>query len=210
MTQTIDLRHRELFDMLPRFYDESPEVDGKLYADAVEVERIRGNARDLLTQLSATTATWGLSDWERVLELPPRPNSPTEQRRARILTKLRGTAPATISNMLAIVNAHTKGNDSRINELPLPGVVEFVLNANNAFDYTSLSKDISIYMPAHLEYRFATETNNRLNIGLCPQSGILLSVYPYRPEQIPRHTKITHASITHNAQVVSIYPKGDE
>ncbi|ASN68108.1 hypothetical protein 8F11_73 [uncultured Caudovirales phage] len=210
MTQQVDLRHTELMQMLPRFYDDAPEADGILYADAIEIERTREKARDLLRQLTVTTATWGLSDWERVLELPPSPNSPNELRRARILAKLRGTAPATIANMLAIVNVHTTQNDSQIKELPEPGVVEFIINANNPYDYTELIKDIALYIPAHLAYRVVTLTRKRLSFAVCPQSGIEITVYPYRPTLETQTTKIIHGGITQNAQYVTVYPKGDE
>ena len=210
MTLQVDLRHYELMQMLPRFYDDAPEADGIFYADAIEIEQIRDKARDLLTQLSVTTATWGLSDWERVLELPPRPNSPVETRRAHILAKLRGTAPATIANMLSIVNAHTTQNDSQINELPEPGVVEFIINANNLFDYSEMIKDIALYIPAHLAYKIATVSRNRLNCAVCPQSGIEITVFPYRPSLKAQTSQITHGGIMQHAQSVTIYPKGDE
>lgn len=151
MTQ-IDSLHRELIQMLPRFYDDAPEVDGLLYADAVEIERVRAEARDLLTQLTATTATWGLSDWERVLELPPRPNSPTEIRRARILSKLRGTAPATVSNMLSIINTHIPEKNANLVELPEPGIINVEFPMQHGVALKELNADISTYKPAHLEF----------------------------------------------------------
>lgn len=208
MTQ-IDSLHRELIQMLPRFYDDAPEVDGLLYADAVEIERVRTEARDLLTQLTATTATWGLSDWERVLELPPRPNSPTDIRRARILSKLRGTAPATVANMLAIINAHTSSTNSRIIELPEPGTVLFEINANSSFDLDGLMKDVAIYIPAHLAYKIATASHANIYVGTQMTTGVSIAVYPYQTELIPQQTQISNGGTMINAQITTIYPKGD-
>lgn len=210
MTQAVDLRHRELTQMLPRFYDDAPEVDGLLYADAVEIERIRGEARDLLAQLSVATATWGLSDWERVLELSPRPNSPTELRRSRILAKLRGAQPATIANMLAIINAHTASKDARIIELPEPGTILFEVNASAPFDLPGLSADIATYIPAHLAYRIATASHANTYMATLMQSGISVTVYPYRPEPITQQAQVSHGGSTINAQTTTIYPKGDD
>lgn len=206
----IEKRHRELMQMLPRFYDDAPEADAVMYADATEIERVRTDARDLLKQFTAVTATWGLSDWERVLELPPRPNSSDELRRARILAKLRGTQPATVANMLAIVNAHTLYNDAEIRELPEPGVVEFVINANHYVDMDDLRADIQTYIPAHLAYRIAMALRTSLYYGSLSQCGASITVLPYRPTNIDRQTSVAHGGITHMAHTVEIYPKGDE
>lgn len=152
MTQAVDLRHREMLDMIPRFYDDAPEADGILHADAIEIERVRKDARDLLAQLSATTASWGLSDWERVLDLPPRPNSSADLRRARILAKLRGTAPATLANMLAIINAHVPQQDANIVELLEPGTFIVDIPLQSDISLTGLVADLNVFKPAHLAY----------------------------------------------------------
>lgn len=159
-----DSLHRELMQMLPRFYDDSPEVDGLLYADAVEIERVRAEARDLLTQLSATTATWGLSDWERVLELPPRPNSPAEIRRSRILAKLRGAAPATIANMLSIINTHIPKKNAKLVELPEPGVINVEFPLQNGVALKELNTDINTYKPAHLAFNVQGVINDTITM----------------------------------------------
>lgn len=237
MTQ-IDDKHRELVEMIPRFYDDAPEADGILYADAVEVERARTDARELLAQLSATTATWGLSDWERVLELPPRPNSPPEIRRSRILTKLRGTAPATLANMLAIVNAHSSGKNTKLVELPSDGTIRIDIDASKAFDLRGLYDDVSTYIPAHLAYQVSTATIDYAHMSTLMQCGASVTVYPYRPKPVDQRLRrsqggttvnaqtttiypplpkpythrirMSHAGYTHNAQATAIYPKGDD
>ena len=209
MTQ-ISKRYRDMSYMLPRFYSEAPEVEGVLYPEAIEIESVRHKARELLAQISATTATWGLSDWERVLDLPPRPNSSDELRRARILAKLRGTAPATLANMLTVVNAHTASKDARIIELPEPGTVLFEINANAPFDLRGLAEDIATYIPAHLAYRIATATHANAYMATLMQSGISVTVYPYRPEPITQQAQVSHGGSMINAQTTTIYPKGDD
>ena len=156
---TTDVRHREMTLMLPRFYDDAPEAAAIMRASAEEVEDTRFKARELLAQFSAITATWGLSDWERVLELPPRPNSSAEARRMRILAKLRGTQPATIANMLAIINAHVPDKTASIVELPEPGVFDVVIPMQDLLTFSDLRSDVYTYKPAHLKvlYRLIDE-----------------------------------------------------
>lgn len=148
--RNIDVRHREMMLDLIRFYDDAPEADGIIYASAIEIEDVRFKARELLSQFTAVTATWGLSDWERVLELPPRPNSSAELRRSRILAKLRGTQPATLANMLAIINAHVPNSDAKLVELPEPGTITVELPLQNGIDFGAMYSDIYTYKPAHL------------------------------------------------------------
>lgn len=146
---------RDLIQMLPRFYDDAPEVDGIMNANSMEIERIRTQARDLLSQITVETATWGLSDWERVLELSPRPNEKTELRRARILAKMRGTTPATVANMLAIINAHVPNRNATIDELPEPGVIDVMIPVQNDIELDELNADLNIYKPAHLAFQIS-------------------------------------------------------
>lgn len=148
----VALRQREMLYMLPRFYDDAPEADAIMQANAEEIESVRQRARDLLAQLTVETSTWGLSDWERVLELPPRPHSPAELRRARILAKLRGTAPATIANMLEIINVHIPEKDAKLTELPSPGVIRVEFPLQDGLALTTLNADINTYKPAHLQF----------------------------------------------------------
>lgn len=155
MTQyerSIDSRHRSMMLDLIRFYDDAQEADGIIYASAAEIEDVRFKTRELLAQFSAVTATWGLSDWERVLDLPPRPNSSDDVRRARILAKLRGTAPATLANMLAIVNAHVPNKDAQIIELPEPGTLIVDIPLQSDITLKGLTEDLNTYKPAHLAF----------------------------------------------------------
>lgn len=207
---TADVRHREMTLMLPRFYDDAPEAEAIMRASAEQVEDTRFKARDLMAQFSAVTATWGLSDWERVLELPPRPNSSEEVRRARILAKLRGTQPATLANMLAILNAHTVGRNNEIVEIPSPGVVKFLVDASENFSYGPLIDDIRTYIPAHLAIQFGSKTASGLRLGTISMHGADITVYPYRKEFVPIETSVTHGGVSTHAHTVSIYPKGAE
>lgn len=143
---------RELLDMLPRFYDESPEVDAIMDTNAKMDEAFTENARDLLAQMHVETATWGLALWERVLELPPRPNSTDANRRARILARLAGTAPATVRYLTDVVNAHVTDKSARIVEVNGEYRFEAEINVDNSFNVASIIRDINEVKPAHLAF----------------------------------------------------------
>lgn len=207
---TVEVIKSDLLEALPRFYSGALEVDGIMEANAIELDKFRAQTRLLLEQLTIVTANFGLSDWERVLALPRRPNRSPEYRRARIISKLLGSKPATVENMLAILNSHSAIKDGRIIELPEPGTVVFEVNASGGVDLNGLFEDIAIYIPAHLAYRIATATYAKTYLGSATQSGASITVYPYRVEAINTQSQASQGGATINAQKTTIYPRGDE
>lgn len=146
------LYDRKLIDYVPNYYDELLESSELFSAEDAEFKRLNASIDDLLLQFNVSTATWGLREWERVLAITPKPNSSFESRRSRILAKLRGAAPATVANMLAIVNAHVPHKDATLTEFTEPGVVIVNIPMQNGITLTELNADITTYKPAHLQF----------------------------------------------------------
>lgn len=144
--------NRKLIDYVPPYYDELLESTELLSAEDVEFARLNASIDDLLLQFNVSTATWGLREWERILGITPPVGATTEMRRARILAKLRGAAPATYANMLAIINAHLPNKDANLIELPKPGVVSVEIPLSGNIDLVAVSDDINTYKPAHLQF----------------------------------------------------------
>ncbi|MCY9546771.1 putative phage tail protein [Lysinibacillus xylanilyticus] len=143
---------RKLIDYVPSYYDELLESSELLKVEDAEFMRLNASIDDLLLQFNASTATWGLREWERILAVSPKPNSSIESRRSQILAKLRGAAPATFVNMLAIINSHVPHKDATLTELPEPGVVIVNIPLQNGIALTELNTDIATYKPAHLQF----------------------------------------------------------
>ncbi|WP_060210496.1 putative phage tail protein [Sporosarcina koreensis] len=146
------LTKRDMLDTLPRYYDDSPEVDAIITTSAEQVDRMRQRARELTDQYYVRTATHGLDDWERVLDLPPRPNSSLEFRRNRILARLNGTAPATVRYLTDVVNAHVADKSARIVEYNGEYRFEAEINVDNVIDTEEIRRDIEEVKPAHLAF----------------------------------------------------------
>lgn len=146
------LYDRKLIDYVPNYYDELLESSELFSAEDAEFARLNASIDDLLLQFNVSTATWGLREWERILAITPKPNSSFESRRSRILAKLRGASPATVANMLAIINAHVPHKDATLTELSEPGVVVVNIPLQNGITLTELNSDIAMYKPAHLQF----------------------------------------------------------
>lgn len=160
------LTKRDLMGMLPRFYDDSPEVDAIMSANASEIDRARLGARDVLAQFFVTTAgAHGLNAWERVLALSPRPNSSVNFRRNRILARLNGTAPATLRYLTDVVNAHVADKSARIVEYADEYRFEVEVDTDNIRDIGSIYRDINQVKPAHLGFGVSGVIGTVLNIS---------------------------------------------
>lgn len=143
---------QRMMDMLPNYYYESPEANAIAEGNASEIARKRQEARELLDQFFVRTATWGLSDWERVLDLPPMPNAELTFRRQRILSKLNGTAPATVEYLTNLVNVHTTDRSARIIEYNGEYRFEAEIHASNKISTGDIYKSVEEVKPAHLAF----------------------------------------------------------
>lgn len=148
----IKRRKQEMLDSLPPYYQESPEANAIMRGNASEIERKRAEAQDLLDQMFVSTATWGLGYWDRVLDLAPAPRMDTSQRRARIIAKLNGTAPATVKNLENVVNAYIKDGSAKIYEIHGEYRFEAELSAHELADSGIIYREINELKPAHLEF----------------------------------------------------------
>lgn len=141
-----------MIDALPRYYDDSPEVDAIMTAEAAQIDKMRQRARELTDQFYVRSATHGLDDWERVLGLPPRPNSSLNFRRNRILARLNGTAPATVKYLTDTVNVHVADKSARVVEYNGEYRFEAEIPVENTIDTEAIRRDIEEVKPAHLAF----------------------------------------------------------
>lgn len=144
--------NRKLIDYVPPYYDELVESSELLAAEDAEFARLNASIDDTLRQFTVATATWGLREWERICGITPKPGSTHEERRSRILAKLRGAAPATLANMLAVINAHVPNKNAKLVELPEPGVIDLEIPLQSGIKFNELSSDLDTYKPAHLQF----------------------------------------------------------
>ena len=84
---------RKLTDLLPERYLNSPEVGAAAGIIWVLGEVFRARVLDWLAQLTIDTATWGIVHWEREYGVTPRATDTLDDRRSRVMAKLR--APQT-------------------------------------------------------------------------------------------------------------------
>jgi uncharacterized protein YmfQ (DUF2313 family) len=138
---------RDLFDYMPKEYEEFLESQAIVGAQAVELAKLYRSMSDILSQFYVDTATWGLAEWEKLTGLPVAPDysnwdalprynvafSTVEgttwdefekefvpdlnERRSAVVSKLRGHGTLSKSKLAEICGAYT-GGDVTVHEYP--------------------------------------------------------------------------------------------
>lgn len=136
---------------LPEFVRGDPVLGQTLAIESKEHERQRMEIRDLLAQAFIETATWGLGDWERILDLKPDAGDNYEQRRNRILLKLQGRQVSTLDFMARLCARYTVDKAAEIEEHNEENRFRVYLHGGTS-DLPGLRYALETYKPAHLAY----------------------------------------------------------
>lgn len=162
---------------LPKFLPTDNDLKNTALISDDEHEKLRLDILDVKNQLFVETATWGLSDWERVLDLSVKENASIEDRRIQILLKLQGLNTVSETFMNNLINMFCEDKSGYIIQHNPEYWFEVVLNGNQKLDLDSLSDAIETYKPAHLGYIYSVNIalDNRRYIG--SKVGTLRSYY---------------------------------
>lgn len=162
---------------LPKFLPIDDDFKNTELISDDEHEKLRLAVLDVKNQLFVETATWGLSDWERVLDLSVKENANLEDRRIQILLKLQGANTVSETFMNNLINMFCEDKSGYIIQHNPEYWFEVVLNGNQKLDLDSLSDAIETYKPAHLGYIYSVNIalDNRRYIG--SKIGSLRSYY---------------------------------
>ena len=162
---------------LPKFLPIDDDFKNTELISDDEHEKLRLAVLDVKNQLFVETATWGLSDWERVLGISVKENAGIEDRRIQILLKLQGLNTVSEAFMNNLINMFCEDKSGYIIQHNPEYWFEVVLNGNQKLDLDSLSDAIEIYKPAHLGYTYSVNISldSRRYIG--SKVGTLRSYY---------------------------------
>ena len=136
---------------LPRFLQEDEHFKATLAACSTEHEKYRLLLDEITNQFYIETATWGLADWERILDLKPDAGDNYEQRRNRILLKLQGRQVSTLDFMARLCARYTVDKAAEIEEHNEENRFRVYLHGGVS-DLPGLRGALETYKPAHLAY----------------------------------------------------------
>lgn len=146
-----------LIDLLPPNYKNSGEVIELQGAFEHWTEALNIAKEDLFLQLNVSSATWGLNIWEKALGIEIDVSKPSEYRRTRIMSKLRGAGTTTKEMIQNVSESYANGEVDVIENNPdYIFTIKFVGLKGIPPNLDDLKKAIEDIKPAHLavEYEF--------------------------------------------------------
>lgn len=168
----------DLMKYLPTYWHEIEqmkvlqEILGKNLAEVIAFKQ------DLFNQMFIETATWGLSRWEKIFDLPTEIEKNYSFRRERIKAKIRGSGTTTKQLIINIASAFSNG-EVEVIEYPneYRFVVKFVGVKGVPANMKDLTSSIEEVKPAHLAFTFEYTYNYWNNLKAYTWSALSIHTW---------------------------------
>ncbi len=149
-------RYDEMLTYIPDYYLTSAVVLALLSAEGPEIDSVRAAFQDVLNQFYATTATdAGLTLWENELGLSTLGTRTIEERRSRVISKLRGVGTVTNDLLKSVAESYENGSIDIIeNAAGYSVTVKFVDQRGIPSNINDLEAAIQEIIPAHIALTF--------------------------------------------------------
>lgn len=145
-----------LLGYVPRYYETSRLFRSLSQSRGEELDGLSGALDQVLDQFFSRTASWGLEDWEKELGLQPEPGFSDQERRDRVVAKLRGYGTCTIGLVKQVAEAYEKGAVEVIQDHGLYKIIiKFVDTGGIPPNLDNLRAAVREVVPAHLGLEFA-------------------------------------------------------
>ena len=149
----IDYKSPDLMKYLPYYYKQSDFTNNIQDAIAKEIGLLNYYKDDLMKQFFISTATWGLSYYEKELEIEHNPKLTIEQRREIIIAKLRGRGTTTVK-MIKNTAESFAGGEVEVDEHNEENyfIIRFVGVKGIPNNMSAFIDMLETIKPAHLNY----------------------------------------------------------
>jgi uncharacterized protein YmfQ (DUF2313 family) len=149
----------EMLKMLPVCYD-SENTSAVIDVEGQEFDYLKLLLLFIIDQIFVETASdWGLDRWEQELDLQSYAGKPDDQRRSRIMSKMRGVGTVTINLIKSVAEAYDGGLvDVSTQPASYQFTVQFIDTRGVPPNINDLMAAVDEIKPAHLavvyEYRY--------------------------------------------------------
>lgn len=149
------MREVNLAAYQPKYYSKSAYMQAINRALEEELSRLVETIDAMLSELRVETANQWLHLWERSVKLPENPNLTLEQRRSRVLARLRQLEASTPARIKAIAESYARGEVELLEDFAnYVLTVQFVNRIGKPDNMEGLSAQLRTLLPAHLEVEF--------------------------------------------------------
>ncbi|HBV95630.1 MAG: phage portal protein [Peptococcaceae bacterium BICA1-7] len=152
---------RAMLSYLPRYYETSRVMGSILQAQGTEMDKFHQALDETLDQFYVNTATWGLDTWEKELGLSSYAGKPDDQRRSRIISRLRGVGTTTVSLIKNVAESYVySAVEVTVSPAQYGFTVKFVDTRGVPPNLEDLQAAVEEIKPAHLTvmYQFTYTT----------------------------------------------------
>ena len=200
----------QLRNLVPREIIEIKDIEEIYKSQQVQLDKSEVDIHDLLNQFSVNTCTWGILLWEKFIGILSDSSKSLEERKARVLAKIRGQGTTTIEAIKNICNAYA--DNTEVVEHTSEYWFELLLESYNGFltDIESLYNTITEVKPAHLgvKYKLIATTKSNFYIGATSFTGETITTYPWQETEIESKADIYVPIVNYsNLETITTYPK---
>lgn len=157
----------KLIDKLPYFYEECPKTNTIQDGLSAETNNLYSKVEGTTNQLYVNTATWALCEWEKFAGVKKTSGS-IEQRRARVIAKLKAKGTTTLEVLEAVCNIYASKVEIEeiYNEYALMISLIEQKDSFNPIEYrlNDMNEAIWEIKPAHLNHHFSFSQSRKLGI----------------------------------------------
>lgn len=200
----------QLRNLVPREIIEIKDIEEIYKSQQVQLDKSEVDIHDLLNQFSVNTCTWGIVLWEKFIGILSDSSKSLEERKARVLAKIRGQGTTTIEAIKNICNAYA--DNTEVVEHTSEYWFELLLESYKGFltDIESLYNIIAEVKPAHLgvKYKLIATTKSNFYIGATSFTGETITTYPWQETEIESKADIYIPIVNYsNLETITTYPK---
>ena len=156
-----------LIDKLPYFYGECPKTNTIQDGLSAETNNLYSKVEGTTNQLYVSSSTWALGEWEKFAGVKKTDGS-IEQRRARVIAKLKAKGTTTLEVLEAVCNIYASKVEIEeiYNEYALMISLAEEKDSFNPIEYrlNDMNEAIWEVKPAHLNHYFKFSQSRKLGI----------------------------------------------
>ena len=201
---------KTLLSYQPDYYKNSKVIDNLNTAFATELTKAQKNIINTFNQFFLLDADTSLSRWEKEFGIAVNENLSIDERRKRILGKLRGLGTSTIKQIRGICLSYVEDADVKENNEDYSFTIKLISSVGFKKNIIDLLEILEEIKPAHLRINLQMDslTNDNLIFKTTMLCGEEIHVFPYQITNIHSKGKL-HIALgnTQNAEIISVNPR---
>ena len=200
---------KTLLSYQPDYYKNSKVIDNLNTAFATELTKAQKNIINTFNQFFLLDADTSLSRWEKEFGIAVNENLSIDERRKRILGKLRGLGTSTIKQIRSICLSYVEDADVIENNEDYSFTIKLISSVGFKKNIIDLLEILEEIKPAHLRINLQMDslTNDNLIFKTTMLCGEEIQVFPYQITNVESKGKL-HIALgnTQNAEIISVNP----